>query len=296
MDYVTKEKTPGTGFVMPIYLTTELEFPPSTSPFYCVIVWKEGHLVIQDKEELKVLPSPGVICIVPGHNISSMKFVSDETSKTDKPLFSLIFTPDGINTTFKGFPAEFEYKALEKTDISYTYKNINSGFSDLFFQLSSKIQSNLTQQNEYWPCLTRSYILEMLLLIERISYIENDFSIISIPTDNSKISEILQYIHVSYSEEITLDTLSKKFATNRTSLNNMFNTLCGTSAMSYIAEVRLQNASILLRNTALSVATIALRCGYTDESYFSKAFRKKVGKTPRDYRLSMPHPYGGTWQ
>ena len=47
-------------------------------------------------------------------------------------------------------------------------------------------------------------------------------------------------------------------------------------------------AARLLRFTTLTVGEIAFRAGYTDQLYFSRAFRRRYGAAPTDYRRAEP--------
>ncbi|HEX2221490.1 MAG TPA: AraC family transcriptional regulator, partial [Candidatus Limnocylindria bacterium] len=58
----------------------------------------------------------------------------------------------------------------------------------------------------------------------------------------------------------------------------------GRTTKEHITERRLLEAARLLRFTELSVGEIAYRAGYTDQLYFSRAFRRRYGTAPTDYR------------
>jgi len=63
----------------------------------------------------------------------------------------------------------------------------------------------------------------------------------------------------------------------------------GTSLSRYIWRRRLERAAADLRNTALnslSISSIALNNGFSDLSHFSKSFRDRYGRSPRDYRIA----------
>ena len=49
-------------------------------------------------------------------------------------------------------------------------------------------------------------------------------------------------------------------------------------------QLRVNRASLLLRQTDKSLVQIALECGFRDQSYFTKVFRRVAGKTPREFR------------
>ncbi|MEE0945281.1 MAG: AraC family transcriptional regulator [Acutalibacteraceae bacterium] len=58
----------------------------------------------------------------------------------------------------------------------------------------------------------------------------------------------------------------------------------GTTPYNYQLESKIRIAKMLLRDTSLSVAEIAMRIGYSDNCYFSSLFKTKTSVTPREYR------------
>lgn len=54
--------------------------------------------------------------------------------------------------------------------------------------------------------------------------------------------------------------------------------------MTYLAQWRLQVASRLLRDTRLSLASIAERVGYANEASLSRAFKRTTGVAPAAWR------------
>ncbi len=61
-------------------------------------------------------------------------------------------------------------------------------------------------------------------------------------------------------------------------------------------RMRIERAAEYLARTDRSLSMVALDCGFKDQSYFTKIFRKYMKKTPREYRLQFlapPEPGGG---
>jgi transcriptional regulator GlxA family with amidase domain len=58
----------------------------------------------------------------------------------------------------------------------------------------------------------------------------------------------------------------------------------GLSPGEYLAHVRIQEASALLRDSDLSVLEIGTEVGLPDKSHFSKLFKRKTGLSPGAYR------------
>lgn len=57
-----------------------------------------------------------------------------------------------------------------------------------------------------------------------------------------------------------------------------------------LIRIRLERASTMLRDArfnALSVAEVAWRCGFSDQSHFSKRFREAFSQTPGSYRVAI---------
>ena len=82
----------------------------------------------------------------------------------------------------------------------------------------------------------------------------------------------------------TIDELSRRFLINPSSLKEMFKAVYGKSLAAHIKEHRMELASELLRETGLSIAEIAERVGYENQSKFSAEFKKSVGSLPTEYR------------
>jgi AraC-like DNA-binding protein len=56
------------------------------------------------------------------------------------------------------------------------------------------------------------------------------------------------------------------------------------SPQKYLRKLRVRIASHALAYTSQSLAEVAMRCGFADQSHFAKEFRRQFGRTPRDYR------------
>ena len=82
----------------------------------------------------------------------------------------------------------------------------------------------------------------------------------------------------------TIDELSRRFLINPSSLKETFKAVYGKSLAAHIKEHRMERASELLRDTSLSVAEIAERVGYENQSKFSAEFKKQTGRLPTEYR------------
>jgi len=77
--------------------------------------------------------------------------------------------------------------------------------------------------------------------------------------------------------------LAERAGMSRTIFASRFKETVGSSVMEYLARWRMLLAGDKLTNSHASVSTIALELGYESESAFSKAFKRQMGCSPRQY-------------
>ena len=94
----------------------------------------------------------------------------------------------------------------------------------------------------------------------------------------------LQYIHLHYTENITVEELSEIEEMSLTKYRTVFKKHTGQSPLDYIISLRTNAACRLLTTSHASVAEIASKTGYADQYYFSRIFKKKTGVSPLEYR------------
>ena len=97
---------------------------------------------------------------------------------------------------------------------------------------------------------------------------------------------IEQYLMEHFSEDITLETLSKITYMNKYYLVHAFKEYKGMSPINYLIDRRIQEAQYLLETSNYSIAKIAQAVGFSSQSYFSQVFRKEKGVSPNQYRKS----------
>jgi AraC-like DNA-binding protein len=91
-------------------------------------------------------------------------------------------------------------------------------------------------------------------------------------------------IDANYMNPLNLDAMAAELCVSRSTLYRSFGTAYGVTPNSYLAEVRIQHAKELLRQSRLGLAAIAGACGFNSVYYFSRAFHKAVGMPPGRWR------------
>lgn len=94
----------------------------------------------------------------------------------------------------------------------------------------------------------------------------------------------MEYIKGNYTNKITLKEVADHVGLNSAYLSTIFKQEMGCSLMVYIQNVRVEHSKTLLLDPKLSLSEVAYLCGFGDQSYFTKIFRRKIGVTPKYFR------------
>lgn len=92
------------------------------------------------------------------------------------------------------------------------------------------------------------------------------------------------YIFNHIFEKITIQQLAKLVHLNPTYLSQTFKKETGVSLGKYILNEKLNEAKRMLVQSDVSIAEISMLLQFSDQSYFTSAFKKYTGLTPRQYR------------
>src|SRR5688572_11132934 len=158
--------------------------------------------------------------------------------------------------------------------------------SHLAYKMAVVGQELNVQRDLYWPCRSRSYFLELLFLVQRLYSEPNtaEVGILSDVASTGEMGEVILYLHTHYNEKINLNDLARHFHTNRTTLSREFRAVTGLPVMTYLVNLRVHLASLLLRNTAMLVTEVMQHVGFIDDTHFTRTFRKYTQSTPSEYR------------
>lgn len=102
--------------------------------------------------------------------------------------------------------------------------------------------------------------------------------------DHSDAAALKIYIDTNLEKNLTLQDLADQTSHSITHTIRLFKSKYGITPYEYILSQRIEQAKLLLSNTALKVKEISARVGFSDEHYFSLYFRRRIGISPLEYR------------
>lgn len=203
-------------------------------------------------------------------------------SKTGRSLLAL--KEDTFSKNFVLEPMEnFRGSAFSRDDVT-----------DLFFDGFTAYLHNLRlDENKSYQCLRN--FLQVLstctgyqnMLDQFISHIGDLKRHSSEQTSYSReIVQALHYLQSNYQNQILLNNVSDLVGLSPNYFSSIFKKELGTSFSDYLNRYRIEKSMELLLNTSLKTYEIAYQCGFSDEGYYAKTFKKYTGKTPNEHKKS----------
>lgn len=188
---------------------------------------------------------------------------------------------------FKSFLLQPEYLDSFSFFDQDSSKNVLTVSPDIRERICGLFEELLAQNRQLtmWrEDLVRVLLLQIFLLIEQSDSVDRKKS-----ADKGKNATVRNFIRL-IDKHYDRIRLPGQYAEMLNVTPNHLNALCkehlGLQAGELIRNRIVLEAKRLLINLDLTVAEIAYRLNFNDNSYFTKFFRKETGMTPEDFRKS----------
>ena len=179
--------------------------------------------------------------------------------------------PKDFTYLYISFNGEGATKLLNSLDINKD-NFIFTGYEHLLrFWMDSIVRVNNTN----------AFLIAESVLTNTLSYLSNK----SIETQsNNKFDFVISYINHNYtSKDMSIKKIAGIFFYSEKYLSSLFVKKTGTRFSEYLNTLRIEYAKKLITSGQTNISEVYSKCGYSDYFYFSKVFKKIVGKTPTQY-------------
>ncbi|MBB3128670.1 AraC family transcriptional regulator [Paenibacillus rhizosphaerae] len=127
--------------------------------------------------------------------------------------------------------------------------------------------------------LMAQHLLEIIANPSKQPYISRNLT-------DRQISRVIEYMHVHYDRDISLEELAKVVNFSQTQLNRMFKQSTGLSPYQYFIHLRIDKAKTLIKSREFTIGEIAVMLGFVDQSHLNRHFKKITGLSPGEYMSS----------
>ena len=226
---------------------------------------EEGGISYIDSEERHISPDI-VICAKPG-----------EIRHTKLPFkcyyIHMILNTGALYDILMDVPVFIETKNLEE------YKKI---FEGLNRYSNSPLEIDRIK--------TFSLVLELIYLLDKNS--KKQLYMDKLKSGNYEIIEnVIKYIKENLTSDLSLNAVATYASLSSIHFHNCFKAATGKTLHEYVEEQRIKKAAGLLVSTDLTLTEISYECGFSSQSYFSFAFKRKMKMTPREYAKEIYKRY-----
>ena len=104
---------------------------------------------------------------------------------------------------------------------------------------------------------------------------------------NERLSRAIDFLNDNLERDICARTLAREVALSRRQLERLFRKYFDSTPGQYYLKLRLEAARDLLRRTNRPILDVAVACGFTSTSHFTKCYREHFGPTPTKERQNM---------
>jgi AraC family transcriptional regulator, regulatory protein of adaptative response / methylphosphotriester-DNA alkyltransferase methyltransferase len=117
---------------------------------------------------------------------------------------------------------------------------------------------------------------------------------IGVPTQRAATVELRSSLYADataivereYASDLSLDDIARRVASSRRQLQRAYAEIGDTTFREHLTRVRMDRAAELLVRRSVTVREVAHRVGYRQPAQFAKAFRRKKGVAPSDFRAA----------
>lgn len=192
---------------------------------------------------------------------------------------------------YERYVLQIEPRADRRSNRLYALlSNRPKGFSNLidtagqfsaFHRLFREIAEEYTAERPMSDTMMELLVEELLVRLYRqlpmtLPHLEQD--------EAEMVLRIQQQFAEEFSISYSLEQLARDYNVSPSTLSHRFKEVTGVSVMDYLLSCRLTAAKNYLIGTTLSVGEIVELCGFSDNSNFSRTFKKQTGLSPRAFR------------
>ncbi len=199
---------------------------------------------------------------------------------------------------FLKMPADESYYFDDKNNIApwnFIYIIFNGSAAEEFYAYSTKHTGKIMSLPEFHPAIR---ILLDLYSKTLNSNIKNTFDASSelfqflcalcspcISQNSNLVDNAIKYFQNNFEKQITIAMAADYLGVSQSHLSREFIKYTKEKPSDYLTKLKMEKAIELLNSTNMKLKEISSHCGYSDENYFGKVFKKHMKISPAEFRI-----------
>lgn len=222
----------------------------------------------------------GDMIIIPPQIVHSIEQLNDQPMEYFNILFQFSLLQDN--------PADGCYEKYFLPFYKHTrtfpfYLAADEPLNRLLLPYVTDLIENRKESYTGYELMVKSDLLAVMHYLNQYS-VPSDNMELSLQSTYDKLKKLLLYVWENYSDTITVRQAADICGFSESHFMKLFKELTGTSFSQYLKNYRLEIAARRLVDTKQKIVEIAEHTGFSNHSYFTRAFLFKYGVSPSEYR------------
>ncbi|MFU0827599.1 MAG: hypothetical protein ACFWTJ_08695 [Lachnoclostridium sp.] len=227
----------------------------------------------------------GQCCFI---NSSVLHTCRNTDSKTGCRYHSLVFHTNLVGMKYSSVYWRKYIKPLVESGIDYMILTGQKAWQQKIISLVEEAWQVLANEPVGYELIVRNCLSTVILLLYQALIQENTPKIsrktAAKQRDELRIKQMLIFIHEQYENQLTIENIATSASISKSECLRCFHKMLHITPIQYLKDYRLKKAYDMLLTTSLSVTDIALSCGFSELSYFSRSFKEKYKMSPTTVR------------
>jgi len=182
----------------------------------------------------------------------------------------------------RAFSIEIATSWIERArEFSLRLDNSVHAHGGLLSGLMMKIYDEFRHLDSASPMAIQGLAMEMFAAVSR------NQSNLATRQPQRWLTRAVEFLRESFTEHLTITQVASVAGVHPVYLAREFRRFHGCTIGEYIRRLRVERACRQLSSADESLATIAASAGFSDQSHFSRTFKRLMGMTPAQYRANF---------
>ena len=171
------------------------------------------------------------------------------------------------------------------SSLDYQTNSLQTPIQTYFIDnITDKIAKENTLKDLHYESIISILVEELFTKISR--FVKQDF-VLSMPDHAQKLRELRTEVHENFPKRWTIDNMANIMGLSSSRFASLYKQIFKISPTEDLIQTRIDQSKKMLSSTKVSIKKVSVACGFESVHYFHRAFKKRIGMTPKHFQNKM---------